>query len=77
MSNKLHEYYEEAIKDMPQASKRTRDTFEKLEIDFNEYIYSLQETAFWHGYMTRIKDEEENIETKKALLGDLHADMEQ
>ena len=75
--DKLHEYYEECLKDMPQASKRTQDIMAKLTMDFDEYIFSLQETAFWHGYMTRIQDEEKNIETKKTFLKDLYTCSDQ
>lgn len=51
------EICEMAFVDQPMASERTQVALSKLEGNFNDYIASLQETAFYHGYMTRMKEE--------------------
>jgi hypothetical protein len=45
-----------AFVDMPMASERTQTAYSTLEKNFNDYIESLQETAFYHGYVTGIND---------------------
>lgn len=69
------EICEKAFIDMPMASEHTQTAYKTLERNFYEYIESLQETAFYHGYMTCMKDIKESNKTSHQHNGSLiHTD---